>query len=66
MTENAFQNNEWLFLRKEKVPEKLERVLDRFILEPGQLLLERCFFLKKGIHFFGTRFLPFFSGNIFH
>jgi len=36
------------FLRKENIPEKLERVLDRSILERVPLLLERCFFLKKG------------------
>jgi hypothetical protein len=51
-----------LFLRKENVPEKLERVLDRSILERVPLLLERCFFLKKGNHFFETRSSPFFYG----
>jgi hypothetical protein len=54
--ENAFQKNEWPFFKKRKRSRKLERVLDRSILERIPILLERCFFLKKGQSLFWNAF----------
>jgi hypothetical protein len=51
-----------LFLRKENVSEKPERVLDRSILEHVPLLLERCFFLEKGQSLFWNGFFTVFYG----
>jgi len=51
---------------KENVPEKLECVLDLSILERVALLLERCFFLKKGQSLFWNAFFAVFFMDIFH
>jgi hypothetical protein len=54
-----------IFLRKKNIPEKLERVLVRSILERISLLLERGFFLKKGQSLFWNAFFTVFFYGYF-